>query len=307
MTSTHPKRPARKLATQRRINGALVRELRIEMEFSVRELANKAKIDPHTITDWENGRTVLAQVAKMKDVASALDVPWSDLDLDHGKEQAPKARVATPAEVAVVSTSARHAQARRVAEWDDSMIEHKVNVEAKSGLDRPQPDQWEDGKFPVLTARAMWNIHSSRALHENERWSINAVLTKQKRMNPVEETLLGSGGFGTRFLLQRGVGHCAEHGDEILDVTVFSARVQHTHMLQQFLGQSVQLLLRVVVRVPNAETGALEITDLNGGKRKPSPPDFPSFFIFGETNGAEWALVVERIMLRPVEAGQAPL
>src|SRR5271154_3497181 len=130
MAPNREKRPARKLATQRRVNGALVRELRIEMEFSVRELANKARIDPHTITDWENGRTVLAQVAKIKDVAAALDVPWTDLDLDHGKDQPPKARAASASEVAVVSTSARHAQARRVAEWDDSEIEHKVNVEA---------------------------------------------------------------------------------------------------------------------------------------------------------------------------------
>ncbi|HJU24990.1 MAG TPA: helix-turn-helix domain-containing protein [Casimicrobiaceae bacterium] len=286
------------MATQRRIAAARIRELRIELEMSVRELANKAKVDPHTITDWENGRTELAQVAKIKDVASALDVEWTELILE---EAAPKARIATPTEVAVVSTAESRAQARRRIEWDDSVIEHKVNVEAKNGLDRAAPDQWEDGRFPALTARQLWNIHSSRLVHENERWSVNGVLAKQKRMNPVEETLLGCSGFGTRFLLERGIGHCEEHGDETLDLTLLSVRLQHTHSLQQFLGQPVQLLVRVIVRVQNKDTGKLEITDLDGGPRRLSPSDFPGFFVFGQTKCAEWTLVVERIMLASVD------
>lgn len=295
--------PARKMATQRRINAARIREQRIELEMSVRELANKAKVDPHTITDWENGRTILAQVPKIKDVASALDVEWTDLILDEKDEPASKARIATPTEVAVVSTAASRAQARRRAEWDDSAIEHKVNVEATNKLDRPNSDQWEDGKFPVLTARALWNVHSSRALHENERWSVSGVLAKQKRMNPIEETLLGCSGLGTRFLLERGIGHCLEHGDETIDLTLLSVRLQHTHALQQFLGQQVQLLIRVIVRVLNNETGKPEITNLEGGARKQCPPEFPGFFVFGQTKCSEWTFVVERVMLAPISEG----
>jgi transcriptional regulator with XRE-family HTH domain len=294
----------RNVATQRQVNGARIRELRVELEMSVRELANKAKVDPHTITDWENGRTVVAQVPKIKDVASAFDVEWTDLIVDDRNGES-KARNATPAEVAVVATAASRSQAKRRAEWDDSAIEHKVNVEAANGLDRPAADQWEDGKVPVLTARQLWNIHSSRAVHENERWSVNGVLTKQKRMNPTEETLLGCSGFGTRFLLERGIGHCSEHGDETLDLTLLSVRLQHTHSLQQFIDQPVQLLVRVIVRVQNKETGKLEITDLDGGPRKPSPEGFEGFFVFGTTDTSEWSLVVERIMLVPVEDGAA--
>jgi hypothetical protein len=74
----------------------------------------------------------------------------------------------------------------------------------------------------------MWNIHSSRAVHENERWSVTGVVAKQKPLNPAEEKVLSCSGVGTRFLLHRSIGHCERHGDETMDVTVVSTTLQHT-------------------------------------------------------------------------------
>ena len=55
-----------------------IQELRIEMGFSQRELAQKLKVSPGNLCDWEKGRTQ-PDVTKLIEIADALDVSIDEL------------------------------------------------------------------------------------------------------------------------------------------------------------------------------------------------------------------------------------
>ena len=61
MTTERKKRrtkPGQSSGNQRRVDAGRIRELRLRLEMSVRDLARKTKIDPFAITDWEDGALV---------------------------------------------------------------------------------------------------------------------------------------------------------------------------------------------------------------------------------------------------------
>lgn len=273
-------------------NGPRLRELREEMEASIRDLAAQSGVDATTIVDLEHGRRAFVYLKTLKALAAALSVlgsaqiDWTELVR---KDEEP-------------STSKRRRIRDRIP--PRSSLDEFVAAERKLGT---KPLQTETGAVPPFGPKALVETFTAYAAHAGERYYVTGEVISQRGLGFSDCAVLGiDHAVGARFEVARELPGTANP----FAVTLITLGKEQTLRMQHLAdsGDSVTAIIRLIATKPLSETDesvcitGLDLSrDLTRARRFKSETwsGFEPIQAKGGGPAAKprpWALIVEEIL-----------
>lgn len=272
-------------------NGPRLRELREDLEISIRDLAQKANVDAKTIIDLEHGRRSWVYPKTLKNVAAALsalggtDVDWAKL----------RARSAPP-----------KPRPSRIADElpPRSSLDKYVSAERRAGL-QPMMET-DDGPISPFGAAQLVEVFTAYAAHAGERYYVDGEITSQRGLRYSDCHVLAiPHATGARFEIARRIPGIARP----FLLTVVTLDETRTRSLQKYAatGERVRAIVRVVAaKDAPGEDDRVVIVGLSGGEQLRSRRYRGELWVGFEQieekkEGAKqkahpWALIVDEIV-----------
>jgi transcriptional regulator with XRE-family HTH domain len=274
-------------------NGTRLRELREDLEISIRDLAAKASVDAKTVIDLEHGRRSWVYPKTLKSIAAALsalgriDVDWTELQANT-VEAAPKKRPARIADELPPRSS----------------LDALVAAERKHGP--PPPLSTKNGAVRAFGPAQLVEVFTAYAAHAGDRYYVRGEVTSQRGLRYCDCRVLDiPHATGARFEIARRIPGV----EKPLLLTVLALDKATTRQLQTSAasGATVSVIVRVIAATPPSDDEErVFIAGLERLEKQPRPRRYRDEIFFGFEQIEEkseskkpkphpWALIVEEI------------